>query len=165
MTCEPFSTTSSIYISFGNLIQMKMCASSGSSNKHLTAPDVRSVLLPEKKKLIAAGARADIAGLALLCLGRERVGVGGGYPLPVFNQAQSDGMRFIALWWRALLWRRTVTLHSKRNHRLASNSERKGLFVIHGGVRQPGLAMLGESGMNWPNNYNTQAYIWVRDRS
>lgn len=60
--------TSSIYNSFGNLIQMKVCASSGSSNKHLAAPDVRSVLLPEKKKLIAAGARADIAGLALLGL-------------------------------------------------------------------------------------------------
>lgn len=74
---------------------MKVCASS--SNKHLTAPDVRSVLLPGKKKLIAAGARADIAGLALLGLGRERVGVGGGYPLPVFNQGQSDGMGFIAL--------------------------------------------------------------------
>ncbi len=71
---------------------MKVCASSGSSNKHLTAPDVRSVLLPEKNKLIAAGARADIAGLALLGPGRERVGVGEGYPLPVFNQGQSDGM-------------------------------------------------------------------------
>lgn len=88
--------TSSIYNSFGNSIQMKVCTSS-SSNKHLGAPDVRSVLLPEKKKLIAAGARADIAGLALLRLGREGEGVEGGYPLPVFNQGQSDGMGFIAL--------------------------------------------------------------------
>ncbi len=76
---------------------MKVCASSGSSNKHLTAPDVRSVLLPEKNKLIAAGARADIAGAGFARSWQRKGGGRRGISIACVNQGQSDGMGFIAL--------------------------------------------------------------------
>lgn len=64
----------------------------------------------------------------------------GAYPLPVFNQSQWDGMGFIALWWRALLWRWTVTLLSKWNHRLASIPREKGHLLSTGECSRGGYA-------------------------
>lgn len=49
-------------------------------------------------------------------------------------------MGFIALWWRALLWRWTVTLLSKWNHRLASIPREKGHLLSTGECSRGGYA-------------------------
>lgn len=82
------------------------------------------------------------------------------YPMAVFNQRQWDGMGFIALWWRAQLWRWTVTLLSKWNHRLAYNSQRKGPFVSHRGVRQGRRCCVEAACMHFPHSERAQSYIW-----
>lgn len=58
----------------------------------------------------------------------------------MFNQSQWDRMGFIALWWRALLWRWTVTLLSKWNHRLASIPREKGHLLSTGECSRGGYA-------------------------
>lgn len=50
------------------------------------------------------------------------------------------GMGFIALWWRALLWRWTVTLLSKWNHRLASIPREKAHLLSKGEFSRGGYA-------------------------
>ena len=90
-------------------------------------------LLQEKEKLIVAGARLTWGPALQAC-------IKGGYPLPAFNQSQWDGMGFIALWWRALLWRWTVTLLSKWNHRLASIPREKAHLLSTGECSRGGYA-------------------------
>lgn len=107
------------------------------SSTPLPWPDVWGFfLLQEKEKLVVAGARLSALHLRAGFAGLHK----GGYPLPAFNQSQWDGMGFIALWWRALLWRWTVTLLSKWNHRLASIPREKAHLLSTGECSRGGYA-------------------------